>query len=118
MLFEFLTHLAALDFQWMVSLAANNLMWAFMFGAFSHFINEGRKFPLTFAVVVADTWAIADFASAGSIVVFSGGMLLLYYLSKFALVAFVESSPSLHKKLMPLFLLQGWVAIIAYNLLG
>lgn len=118
MFFEFVQHLALLDLHWIVSLVMNNILWVFMLGAFIYFLNDGKKLMLGFAVVVADIWLWQQFEAAANAVVFAGAFLALYYITKLALVAFVESTPQLSKKLLLVFALQGWVVLVIYNLLG
>ncbi|MBI4210365.1 MAG: hypothetical protein HY544_02555 [Candidatus Diapherotrites archaeon] len=116
MFFEILAYLLALDFGRLFSLFLGNLLWFFMLAAFVYFIMEGKRLLLGMVLIMPYALLLADFSSVSGAVFLTGSGLLLFYLSRIAVVSFVESTPALKRHFLPIVLVQGWAAIIAASL--
>ncbi len=116
MFFEFLSHLVALDIPWLISLVMNNLFWVFAFIALMYFFTEGKKTLLGFLVITFVMWIWVDWETVSGMALFVGSFLALYYISKIALLAIAENSPSLQKKLFWVSEVQAITAIVLFYL--
>ncbi len=118
MFFEFLQAVVTLDLNWLVSTVFNNLHWLFAFATvcFFFFGYGVRKLAITVSLLTLLLWAWVDFELLGGWGIFIAEFLILYYISKIALLAFVEEVPSLRKHIVAISALQGILLIVFFNL--
>ena len=108
--FEALQALFELNLGFFVDIAMNNLLWIFIFYALIHYFLEGKRtlyFFLVFAMVI---WTFIDFEILTGIAWQAAGFLLIYYVTKLAVLAWAENSPNLKNKLL-------WVSEVQFMLL-
>jgi len=117
MFLEFATQLVSLNIEWIMGFIFGNLQWVFMIATLAYFMNGGKNLIPAFVFILAEIWVLMDFEVISQAILYFGTVLAAYYISKLALVGFVESTPSLQNKLLPIFLLQGWIVIVAFNVL-
>lgn len=116
MLVEFLSHLLALDIAWIVALIVDNLFFLFAFSALMYYFMNGKRMFVGFLVITLLMWVWLDMEHAASMVLFAGGFLSLYYLTKVAVIAAAENSKALKNKLIIVGEIQAVALIIIYNL--
>ena len=115
MLVEFLVHLISLDFHWLIGLVMNNLHFLFIFFAISYFFFDGKNYILAMFLLILDVWLVADMEKVTGLLVFVGGFLTIFYITKLAIVTFAEDSEKLRKYLVPISTAQAYGAFIIYN---
>jgi len=101
MFFEALTHFLALDFGWFLAAFMDNLMWFFIFFALIYFFWEGKHTLKIFLVFIALVWAYIDMENITGWSWSVANFLLLYYLTKLAVISIAENNRAL-KKVLPL----------------
>ena len=118
MLFEFLHRLVSLDLSWFVWLVTANLVYFFIFLAICFFFWEGKmkKVIAAFFLLCLVAWSWIDFEMISGWVLFVGGFLAIYYITKVAVLAFAENTPALQSKLIIVSEIQFIVALVVYNL--
>ena len=92
---EFIAKIISLDLQWFVELAMNNLVFLFMFLAFTFVFSEMKFSPKIFVVFTIAIIAFEEFLAEIGVFYLVGGFLFLYYVSTIALLAFTETIPAL-----------------------
>ena len=119
MFLEFLTHLLALDFQWMIDIFMHNLHYFFAFAAMMFFFlsQKGSKFLLLAFVFAFWTWIWIDFQTLTGWVLFGSAFLMLLYVTKIATITFAENVPEFKGRLMLVNTLSFIIVFIAFNLL-
>ena len=116
MFLEALTHVLTLDLFWFIDLIMNNLFWVFAFIAVMYFFTDGKRTILGVILIIFDMWLFVDLEIVASAVIFSGGFLTVYYISKLAFLTIVENSKKFKKHIIVASTLQGWVMIFIYNI--
>ena len=116
MFMNFLTHLVALDVEWLVGLVMNNLLFLFMFVALIFIFYQGKKVLRGVIIMSLLAWAWIDLENIGGIVLFVGGFMLLYYITKLALLGFIENNPNMGTKLVLISEIQFIALVLFYNL--
>jgi hypothetical protein len=116
MLLQFISNLLSLNIPWFVELALNNLFYLFAFYAVMHIFMAGKGVLNGFVVLCLMIWFWMDFAALGGAVLFVGGFLAFYYISKMALLILAEATPQLKQKLIIVSELQFIGAFVLYNL--
>jgi len=116
MLFEFFYRLISLDTNWLVSLKANNLHWLFLITVLIFIFFDGKKVVLGVIAFFLVGWAWGDFELISGLAVFAGGFLMIYYLSKIAVMIFAENQPELKNKLIWISELQFIIVFMCYNI--
>ena len=114
MFVEALAHLFALDLGWFVSLIIGNLLLLFAFIATMYIFLEGKKVIAGVIFLTLVLWIIADIQFVTGWLVFVGGFLSIYYITKLALLIFVEDT-KLKKWLIPVSTAHAYLIIIIYN---
>ena len=116
MIIEAFTHAFALDLGWFIGMLLGNLHWLFVLIACVFIFMDGKKYVLGFLWLVLILWAFLDFEKMSDWVVFVGGFLIIYYVSKLALLKFAEDNKVLEKWLVPLSTAQGYIVMVLYNI--
>ena len=117
MFYEALVHLGALDLGWFINLVIGNLFWLFAFYAIMFYFMGGKRtlyFTILFALIM---WAFSDLEVLAGLFWTSAAFLLLYYVTKLAVVAFIESTPKLNKYLVIIATLQFYILFLIFNFL-
>lgn len=114
MFVEFMAHAFALDLDWIISLIMSNLHYLFAFAAVVYFFLEGKKVILGVIIISLLLWAVMDLGTVAGFVVFVGGFLIINYLTKLALLTFVEDT-TFKKWLIPVSTAQAYIVLLAYN---
>ncbi|MFH1586292.1 MAG: hypothetical protein ABID38_00380 [Candidatus Diapherotrites archaeon] len=112
MLLEIIGHLYALDLGWFIGLATNSVMITFMLFAVFFIFLEGKKVLKGSIVIFITLFAFLDFEKVIGIPLFVGGTLLIYYITKIAVLALVENNKYLKKYLIFINELQMYGSFI------
>lgn len=118
MLFNFIQHLLSVDVGWFMALIMNNLLWLFIFYAVMYVFMGGKKVLYGFVVFCLTLWVWQDFQNASGVAIFGAAFLSLWYITKLALLAVVESVPALSKKLIYINELHGLTLVLLFSLLA
>jgi len=119
MMFNFLEHLIAFDFAWIIELIMNNLLITFGVIAMAFFFSEKKNLKnvfLVFLLIVFAVWGAVDFAHAAGFIYLTGGYLLIDYISRIVVIGFAETVESLKNKLFIVNVARYWVVIILFNI--
>ncbi len=116
MFFSFIQHLLALDIGWFIALIMNNLLWLFIFYAVMHIFMDGKKAVYGFVVFCLTLWAWQDFENVSNVIIFGASFLSIWYVTKLALLTFVESVPALSKKLIYINELHGLLLVVLFSI--
>ena len=117
MFMEFLTHLLALDVEWLATLLLVNLHWLFFFVALIYMFCGGKNILKGVFVVTMLSWLYIDFGNLMGISILVGGYLIMTYLGKLAVLAWAENSPGLQNKLIPISEIQGISVLVLFLVL-
>ena len=117
MFFEFAYHVMSLDLAWLASLIMGNLHWLFAFAACCAFFfgDKWKKIAVGTFLLSVVAWTWVDFGAISGWVLFVGGFLSIYYITKIVVLAFAENVPSMNKHLVIISELQFLVLLVAYN---
>ena len=102
MMAQFLQHLLSLGIAWLLNLVLANLFWVFAFFATAYLVLEGKRTLYGFVALCGLIFVAIDFEAGSGLVIFGAGFLAFNYVTKIALLAFVENIPRFSKRL-PLF---------------
>ena len=118
MFFDFLNAMLSLDFAWFVWLVQANVFFIFAFTAICFFFwnGETKKTIVGLFLLSVVAWTWVDFEMISGWVLFVGGFLAVYYITKVAVMTFAEDVPSLRNKLVIVSEVQFLVLVIIYNL--
>ncbi|AJF60293.1 MAG: hypothetical protein QT03_C0001G0805 [archaeon GW2011_AR10] len=116
--FAFLGQLASLNFSWIISFILGNLFWVMIFSCAVYFLFGERLFLIAFPVFVFAMWLWSDFEVLTGVGLFGAQVLLIYYISKIALLALTENIPQLKPHFIVVSSITGVIAIIAANLMA
>ncbi|MBI4210337.1 MAG: hypothetical protein HY544_02415 [Candidatus Diapherotrites archaeon] len=111
MLLESLSHLAAGDIGWLFSVAIENLAIAFMLLSVFFVFLEGKNFLKGSIVIFITLFAFMDFGKVLGVTFFSTNFMLLYYISKIAVLSIAEGVPFMKKNLIFINELQFYGAL-------
>jgi len=99
MFLEILTHLAALDFAWVLAWPLRNPMMTFMLITVFYMFLEGQKIVSGSFVIFVALFAFLDFEKAIGIPFFVGKFVMIYYVTKLAVLVIAENNEVLKKYL-------------------
>lgn len=118
MFFEFLNALLNLDLNWLAGLFFSNLHYLFFFVmiCFYYWGPSLKKVVVAAFLLVLVAWTWVDFELLSGWVLFVGGFLSIYYITKIMVVAFAEDMPQLKDHLVLVNELQFLALFLAYNL--
>ncbi len=118
MFFQFLEALLSLDLAWFVWIVEHNIIWAFAFFAMCFFFWDGKmkKAGGATLLLIMTAWIWVDMESVSGLILFVGGFLSVYYITKVAVMTFAEDSPILRKHLVLVGEIQFVVVLLAYNI--
>ncbi len=106
----------SLDVAWWLHIIFANLFWVFGFLAIAYFFFGGKKMLSGFLVIVLAIWATMDFSAFSGWTFTAAAFLLLYYITRLSLLAFIESVPSLQKHILPPFVIQYISLLVFFNI--
>ena len=112
MLIEVLSHAAALDFGWIISLPLKNPVMAFMLFAVFYMFLDGKKVIRGSIVIFIVLFAFLDFETVLGIPFFTGKFLVVYYVTKIAVLALAEGSKRFKGKLLFISEMQFYAAFV------
>jgi len=113
---EWIPRLVALDLQWFVELAMDNLLWVFLLLAIT-FIYNSNKFSLrNFLVIVIMIFSTVEALGNVGIVILVGSFLFVYYIVEVILVTFTETVPGFQGKIPFVLTIYFFVMLVLYNL--
>jgi len=113
---EILTHVLRLDFGWIIDTAIQNLLMILMLLAVFYIFLEGKNFLYASLIIFITLFAFLDFESVLGIEIFVGKFLLIYYVTKLAVLAIAESNEFLKKRLIFVNELQFFGAFVILQL--
>ncbi len=118
MFFNFLNAVLGFDIAWFVWLIEHNLFYVFAFITLCFFFwgNSMKKAVIVTVLLSIVAWAWVDFELISGWVLFAGGFLSIYYVTKMVIMVFAESMPSLKNKLILVSEIQFFALLIIYNL--
>ncbi len=116
MILEFLSHVVMLDIPWLLGFILGNLLWVFMFAAIVYYFWEGEHFLEAFILLPITMFSYAALERTIGLVMFVGGFLMIYYVSKLVILKFAEETPALRKYIVPISTLQALAAWVLYNI--
>jgi len=114
--FEAVHALINLDFGFFIDITMNNLIWVFMFAALINYFFEKNK-VFWFLLWCVEIWVIIDWANFTGMQFTDSNFIALYYITKIALLAIIESIQSLKKYLVLFSTLQGYTAVFLFTFL-
>ena len=118
MIFDFFNAIISLDAGWFVWMLQNNLVYLFAFIALCFFFWEKNLKKTIAATILLSivAWAWVTFEMVSGWVLFVGGFLAVYYITKLAILIFAQDVPQLKNKLIIISEIQFLVLVVAYNL--
>lgn len=115
--FIFLEKLLSFDFAWIIDLILGNLLWLFMFSVAVYILFDHKKFFVALIVISLAFWLWGDFESLTGVGFGGGKVLLLYYISKMAVLGFVAHNEKLKKNLVVISTIQGVTALFIASII-
>ncbi len=116
MLLDVLTHLVSLDIVWIIDLILGNILWLFLFYTAVHIATDGKKVVLGTIILFILAWALMDFELAASAILFAGGFLGIYYITKIAFLGFFEKMPGIGKNVILMSEIHFLATFILFNI--
>lgn len=116
MFFEALQQLLELNLGWFVDLVLLNPHYLFAFFAAIYFFYEGKDVLLGFLFFVFVLYIVSSLNMVFGWVLFVGGFLSVYYISKVVVLIFTENSPVLSRYSVLISTTQAYVVWVVYNL--
>ena len=116
MFFEALLHLMELDVGWFLYIILTNLHYLLAFIVLIYFFYEGKDVIWGLIFITLMLWAIDSVSSVFGWVVFVGGFLSLYYISKIVLLMLAADSPFFERYLVLISSIQAYAVWVIYNL--
>jgi len=98
--FEALQALLSLDSGFFASIVSTNILWVFIWFAVVFFLFDGKRTVYFFVLFSVLFWAFFDFALLTGLTFVTATFLLLNYLSKLAVIAWAENTPSLKNNIV------------------
>lgn len=114
---EFFANLFTLNFGWIIGFILSNLFWLFSLVAASYIIFGEKQFLIGLVIFVPALWLWGSWESVSGVALFGAKTLSLYYISKIAMLTFVENSQFLKDKFVIVSSLQGVTAIFVAQLI-
>lgn len=118
MFFEFLNAAISLDLNWLAGLFFSNFHYLFLFAAicFFFFGPSTKKAVIATALFCPLAWVWVDFELMSGWLLFVGGFLGIYYITKVVVLAFAEDVPALRNHLVIVSEMQFVALFLFYNL--
>ena len=119
MLFEIIGHLLALDLPYFINLVSSNPI--FFFGIFvAAFLLSDKKIDmkagiLVFIFIWFNIFAELQFMGAFGWVLLSAEFFALILITRFAVLAFTESIPTMKKHFNAIYMLHFWLLYMIFN---
>ncbi len=113
--FEAVQALLQLDVGFFIGLALSNIFWVFAFYLMIHYFFEGKKTVYFFFLWGFLLWAILDWEHITGFAFSGAAVLMLYYVTKIALLKFAETTPALKKYMIVLSTIQAYGLIWVFT---
>ena len=115
--FEAVHALLSLDFGFFIDVVMNNLLWVAIFAAMIHFFFDGKRLVYWFTLWGIDLWAIISWEQFTGMAFSGASFLMVYYISKLAVLSIAENTPSLKKYMVVISTVQAYTMIILFSFL-
>src|SRR3989344_5311586 len=99
MLFDAIAATLTLNLNWWVWIIMNNLFWLVGFMAAAYFFYGSKKTFSGFIMITFLTWTVIEFNVYSGWVWNIAFFLALYYITRLALLGFIENVPGMQKKI-------------------
>ncbi len=113
--FEVIQALFHLDGSFFIDIFMNNLLWFFIFYSAIYYFFGGKNTLFYTIVLTLNIFAFLDLETTSGIAITSAGFLILFYLTKLALMLFTENSKSMQKYIVIISTISGYTVLILYN---
>ena len=113
--FEALQALLSLNFTFFIDIFLDNWFLFFGFYALMYFFLEKKNTLFYTIILIIILSSFVDIEHLTGLALISSGFLVIYYVTKIALLAFAEDSPLLRRYMLVLSTLQFYVAFFIYN---
>ncbi|HZX20579.1 MAG TPA: hypothetical protein VFF13_06225 [archaeon] len=114
-LLEVLHSVISLDIGFFIDLFFDNLFFFFAFYVLIHIFVEKKDTFFYVLILLIVLWAFEDIETFTGLTFLSASFLIVYYITKLAVVAFAESVPSLRKYTIIITTIQFYVAYVIFN---
>lgn len=107
--------LFALDIGFFIDVLMGNILWAFLFYAIMYIYTDGKHTLYFFLLFTAVMWAYIDFEKITGIVWSAASFILIYYVTKLAVIAIAEKTPALKSRLFLVSEVQFLSLMLAFT---
>lgn len=109
--------MVSFDFAWLSAVLFSNIHYLFAFAVLSFFFfgTSVKKIAVSAFLLVIVCWAWVDFELFSGWVLFVGGFLSIYYITKIVVLTFADQMPQLKNHLVLVGELQFLTLLIIYN---
>ena len=114
-IFQAIHSALALDFGFFIDVFMGNLLWVAIFYALVHILFDGKNVLYWFGLFTFTLWCVIDFERFTGLAFSAAAFLLLYYITKISIIAFVQSTPSLQRYALVFSTLHYYVLAIAFT---
>ena len=114
--FEFVGNLLSLNFGWVVNFLLSNLFWLFAHSLLVHILFGGKMFFRALIFLTFALWLWNDFGELSGVGFVGAQIISVYYISKIAILTFVENTPSLKNHLLVISTVTGLVSLVLANI--
>jgi len=117
MFFEFLNAVISLDVSWLATVLFSNFHYLFLYAIICYFFfGPGlKKTAVSTLLFIPLAWIWVDFEMMSGMLLFVGGFLGIYYITKFIVLAFAEDVPALKNHLVIVSEVQFVALFLIYN---
>ncbi len=116
MIFEAIAATLSLDAGWWIHVILANLFWVVGFAVAAYYFFGNKRTFSGFILIVFMMWVFLDFTHYSGWYFNVATFLALYYISRLALLGFIENIPSMQKNLAFILSMQFIVLYIIYNI--
>ncbi|MEK6957611.1 MAG: hypothetical protein AABW99_01355 [archaeon] len=107
--------LFSLDLGFFIDIVMNNLLWVFLLYALVHYFFDGKHILHYFLLLSLMMWAWADLEKITGLAWTAASFLLIYYITKLAVIAWAENSPGLKNKIVVISELQFLLLLFIFT---
>jgi hypothetical protein len=115
---EFMARLFTFDIGWLLEFVFSNLFWLFAFALLVHILFNGKHMLLGIVLIAFDIWLWDVWGSISGLSFFGATTLVIYYISKIAVLKLAETIPQLRDKFVVISTLQGLGALVIANIMA
>ncbi len=115
MFFEALLHLLELDLGWFIYIALTNLHYLFAFATVMYIFRDYKSMWYGLILLTFAVWGYDKLPNFTGMVIWVGGFLAIYYITKIIVLMLAEDHPIFKKHLFLISGIQLWITLIVYN---